>query len=223
MNYPSSSSLEPSLFRSPIGAVADDHVSDDVDSLVHAPAPTIRSILVALCSNPETRADALNLLNRIQRFEARIGKQDAAVTRSPGPVSALKKRKSVAEPRICIQCDAIFTDDENFFGACWYHTGQMELMDETVIDRMPGDMSLYDLDTKSIRERHPEAFRWCCCHKSGAMPGCERGHHEYNPDRSKKGRGNEMSDLDDDPLTLDASYDDESSPDHDRSSSTASS
>ncbi|KAL0935573.1 uncharacterized protein CTRU02_210164 [Colletotrichum truncatum] len=191
--------------------------SPDVDGLAQAPAHVARAILVALCEDQRVRAQALRQFDRLLRFQADIRGQDAV--KSPNSMATSLKRKATGgEPKICVQCDGIFTEEENQFGACWYHSGEMELMDETAIERLPGDMLLYDLDTEPIRARHPEAFRWCCCHALGNRPGCVSGRHESNPDRSKKGRGSEFSDLEDDPLQLDDDDDSSSNEKEDRNS-----
>lgn len=76
-------------------------------------------------------------------------------------------------------------------------------MDETIVELQPAELSLSDLDTEAIRARHPEAFRWCCCLKSGTQQGCTPGHHESNPDYSRKGSGQYLFQPDSD--LLDAS------------------
>ncbi|TDZ16231.1 hypothetical protein Cob_v010925 [Colletotrichum orbiculare MAFF 240422] len=195
-------------------------LSPDVDGLARAPTPVVKAILVALCEDPGVRAQALRQLDRLLRFEAEVRKQEALRTTTtppppppPGSISNVaagrRLKPTPAEPKICVQCDGIFTEDKNIYGACWYHSGELELYDETLIDRMPGEMSLYDLDTESTRARHPEAFRWCCCFKKGNQPGCVGGRHESNPDWSRKGRGDSFSDLEDDPLRLDEDDDDD--------------
>ncbi|WYZ44506.1 hypothetical protein EsH8_VII_000942 [Colletotrichum jinshuiense] len=179
----------------------------DLDGLAQAPAPVARAILVALCDDRRVRAQALRQLGRLLRFEAETRGQQETV-RSPDSISSPsnpKKRKATGEPKICVQCDIIYTDDENIFGACWYHSGELELWDETQIPTLWDEVSSDELDTDSNRAEYPAAFRWCCCERLGDRPGCVRGQHEANPDRSKKGRGNELSDLEDDPLELDAS------------------
>ncbi|KAK2000723.1 hypothetical protein LX36DRAFT_407479 [Colletotrichum falcatum] len=183
----------------------------DLDGLAQAPSPVARAILVALCDDRRVRAQALRQLGRLLRFEADVRGQDPV--KSPGSAAAAtspsnpKKRKVTGEPKICVQCDCIFTDEENTFGACWYHSGELELWDETQIPTLWDEVSSDELDTESNRAEYPAAFRWCCCERLGDRTGCVRGHHESNPDRSRKGRGNELSDLEDDPLELDASED----------------
>ncbi|OHE92918.1 hypothetical protein CORC01_11785, partial [Colletotrichum orchidophilum] len=187
----------------------------DLDGLAQAPAPVARAILVALCDDRRVRAQALRQLERLLRFEADVRGEEDPV-KSPSSISSPsnpKKRKATGEPKICVQCDGIFTADENIFGSCWYHSGQLELWDETQIpptmwDDVPSD----ELDTDSNRAEYPAAFRWCCCQRLGDRPGCVRGQHEANPDRSKKGRGNELSDLEDDPLELDDASSEELQP-----------
>ncbi|KAK1454851.1 hypothetical protein CMEL01_03611 [Colletotrichum melonis] len=203
----------------------------DLDGLAQAPASVARAILVALCDDRRVRAQALRQLERLLRFEADVREEEEedGVKRSPNSVSSPsnpKKRKATGEPKICVQCDGIFTADENSFGSCWYHsgkqaskqsvetqqqqreqkqreTGELELWDETQIPTIWDDVSSDELDTDSNRLEYPAAFRWCCCQRLGDRQGCVRGTHEANPDRSKKGRGNELSDLEDDPLELD--------------------
>lgn len=79
---------------------------------------------------------------------------------------------------------------------------KLELWDETQIPTLWDEVTSDELDTESNRAEYPAAFRWCCCERLGDRPGCVRGEHEANPDRSKKGRGNELSDPEDDPLEL---------------------
>ncbi|KAK2046165.1 hypothetical protein LZ31DRAFT_216596 [Colletotrichum somersetense] len=193
---------------SPVDSSTPSFFATDLDGLAQAPAPVARAILVALCDDRRVRAQALRQLGRLLRFEADVRGQDTV--KSPGSVTSpsnSKKRKATGEPRICVQCDCIFTDDENSFGACWYHSGELELWDETQIPTLWDEVSSDELDTESNRAEYPAAFRWCCCGRLGDRAGCVRGHHESNPDKSKKGRGNELSDLEDDPLELDASED----------------
>ncbi|GKT97028.1 hypothetical protein Ct61P_14878 [Colletotrichum tofieldiae] len=195
----------------------------DLDGLAQAPAPVARAILVALCDDRRVRAQALRQLGRLLRFEADVRGQDPV--KSPGSVTSPpnpKKRKVTGEPKICVQCDCIFTDNENSFGhagttqtpsckalvreeASSGCDGELELWDETQIPTLWDEVSSDELDTESNRAEYPAAFRWCCCERLGDRTGCVRGQHESNPDRSKKGRGNELSDLEDDPLELDAS------------------
>ncbi|KAF9869979.1 hypothetical protein CkaCkLH20_12588 [Colletotrichum karsti] len=201
MNFASSTTVEPPPLMNP-----------GVEHLAEAPGSLARSILVALCEDQNVRAQALRQLDRLMRFEADVRGHDVlkspnnSISNSPSP----KKRKATGDPKICVQCDGIFTEDDNMFGSCSYHTGEMELMDETVIDLLPAERALYDLDTEDIRARHPEAFRWWCCYAMGNKPGCRRGRHESNPDKSRKGRG-VVTDLDVDPLMLDMDDDDDNS------------
>ncbi|KAF4783799.1 hypothetical protein HER10_EVM0000422 [Colletotrichum scovillei] len=181
----------------------------DLDGLAQAPASVARAILVALCDDRRVRAQALRQLERLLRFEADVREEEEedGAKKSPNSISSPsnpKKRKATGEPKICVQCDGIFTSDENSFGSCWYHSGELELWDETQIPpTIWDDVSSDELDTDSNRLEYPAAFRWCCCQRLGDRQGCVRGTHEANPDRSKKGRGNELSDLEDDPLELD--------------------
>ncbi|KAF5519090.1 hypothetical protein CGCA056_v010061 [Colletotrichum aenigma] len=199
-----STTIEPPLFDS------------GIEPLEGASGNTARTILVALCVDASTREKALRNYYRLMHYEQQLCGQElirnaSAITTTMGST----KRKAVGEPKICLQCDEIFTEDQNQLGACWYHSGELELMDESAIDREPAEMALYDLDTEPIRARHPEAFRWCCCRETGKARGCTPGRHESNPDRSKKGRG-DFSDLDEDSLDLDdTSLDDDDDDDDD--------
>ncbi|KAK6215699.1 hypothetical protein QIS74_08718 [Colletotrichum tabaci] len=182
----------------------------DLEGLAQAPAPVARAILVALCDDRRVRAQALRQLGRLLRFEADVRGRDPVVGSPDSPATSPsnpRKRKATGEPKICVQCDCIFTDNENTFGACWYHTDKLELWDETQIPTLWDEVTSDELDTESNRAEYPAAFRWCCCERLGDRPGCVRGEHEANPDRSKKGRGNELSDPEDDPLELDGSGD----------------
>lgn len=102
----------------------------DLDGLAQAPAPVARAILVALCDDRRVRAQALRQLERLLRFEADVREEEDeedSAKRSPNSISSPsnpKKRKATGEPKICVQCDGIFTADENSFGSCWYHSGK---------------------------------------------------------------------------------------------------
>ncbi|KAF3810316.1 hypothetical protein GCG54_00000360 [Colletotrichum gloeosporioides] len=162
-----STTIEPPLFDS------------GIEPLEGASGNTARTILVALCVDASTREKALRNYYRLMHYEQQLCGQEiirnaSAITTTMGST----KRKAVGEPKICLQCDEIFTEDQNQLGACWYHSGELELMDESAIDREPAEMALYDLDTEPIRARHPEAFRWCCCRKTGKARGCTPGRHE---------------------------------------------
>jgi hypothetical protein len=43
------------------------------------------------------------------------------------------------------------------------------------------------IDTNEMREDFPDGFAWTCCDKLGSEPGCKRGRHQSNPEKSKKG------------------------------------
>lgn len=101
----------------------------DLDGLAQAPASVARAILVALCDDRRVRAQALRQLERLLRFEADVREEEEedGAKKSPNSISSPsnpKKRKATGEPKICVQCDGIFTSDENSFGSCWYHSGK---------------------------------------------------------------------------------------------------
>lgn len=103
----------------------------DLEGLAQAPAPVARAILVALCDDRRVRAQALRQLGRLLRFEADVRGRDPVVGSPDSPATSPsnpRKRKATGEPKICVQCDCIFTDNENTFGACWYHTGEQKPM-----------------------------------------------------------------------------------------------
>ncbi|KAL2756655.1 hypothetical protein ACRALDRAFT_1080818 [Sodiomyces alcalophilus JCM 7366] len=196
------------------------------DVIAQTPEPLVRAILLALCDDTRVRTRAFQYLARLEQHEAEARRPSVAVSAAGGeegsrsPTSASyahgntnpMKRKKTGAPRICAQCDMIFTDEENEFGACRYHSGILELADETKIEIDWDAVSVEELDTESHREAFPAAFRWICCRVAADQAGCRRGRHEANPDRSRKGRGSDtdsrVSSLDEDPLQLDAEDDD---------------
>ncbi|CRK10042.1 hypothetical protein BN1723_015428 [Verticillium longisporum] len=187
----------------------------DLDDLAQAPEPLARAILLALCDDERVEARALRYYERLLQFEADAaqGAGNGAGTpaggdevRSPTESNPKKRKKKTGDPRICVQCDCVFVEEENGYESCQYHAGIIELFDETKVDLDWEEYSLEHLDTPSNRAMFPEAFRWICCRVTANEPGCKRGRHEANPDRSLKGRGSESreSSLDGDPLRLDA-------------------
>ncbi|KAM0253491.1 hypothetical protein ACHAP5_000520 [Fusarium lateritium] len=50
------------------------------------------------------------------------------------------------------------------------------------------------IDSKDMREEHPEGFTWNCCEKPGDEIGCKLGRHEADPDKSRREAGCEPSD-----------------------------
>jgi hypothetical protein len=54
------------------------------------------------------------------------------------------------------------------------------------------------IDTEEMREEYPQGFTWSCCDEAGDEPGCQRGHHQSNPELSKKGTHESESDSTDD-------------------------
>lgn len=108
--------------------------------IAQTPEPLVRAILLALCDDPRVRTRALQYLARLEQYEAEARRPSLTVStaggdevsQSPALASAScghgttnpKKRKKAGAPRICAQCDMIFTDEENEFGACRYHSGE---------------------------------------------------------------------------------------------------
>lgn len=43
------------------------------------------------------------------------------------------------------------------------------------------------IDSDWAREEYPDGFVWTCCDRLGTAPGCKRGRHQSNPEKSKKG------------------------------------
>lgn len=108
-----STTIEPPLFDS------------GIEPLEGASGNTARTILVALCVDASTREKALRNYYRLMHYEQQLCGQElirnaSAITTTMGST----KRKAVGEPKICLQCDEIFTEDQNQLGACWYHSGK---------------------------------------------------------------------------------------------------
>ncbi|KAG7142701.1 hypothetical protein HYQ45_000926 [Verticillium longisporum] len=144
----------------------------DLDDLAQAPEPLARAILLALCDDERVEARALRYYERLLQFEADAaqGAGNGAGTpaggdevRSPTESNPKKRKKKTGDPRICVQCDCVFVEEENGYESCQYHAGIIELFDETKVDLDWEEYSLEHLDTPSNRAMFPEAFRWICC------------------------------------------------------------
>lgn len=98
----------------------------DLDGLIEAPEPLVRAILVKLCEESHIRARALQYLDNLLHFESQgvtTTVSSANASTSPVPGNPRKRRKT-GDPKICVQCETIFVDDENNRNACRYHSGE---------------------------------------------------------------------------------------------------
>ncbi|KAK3935499.1 hypothetical protein QBC46DRAFT_397417 [Diplogelasinospora grovesii] len=152
-----------------------------MDALYLASDKTVRAILTALCDDSEVKDKALAYLDRLEP-EAKVK------ARAPGMGESInKKRKAESEIKICVQCDDTFLEDDNSPRNCRYHSGDMEMDDDSSAwydwdERCHGTM-----DSKENRKLYPDGFVWTCCDEEGSAPGCKYGRHQSNPEKSKKG------------------------------------
>lgn len=147
-----------------------------MDRLLSAPDPLVHSVLVALCDDDRVQARALRYLAELQSYAAQLASA-GAVASSPsdsaggggGAVAAVtnpRKRKALAsEPgqlgmQLCIQCKHAFTPADNSDKACFYHDGELELLEDHALwadwDEAVGGPH----DSLENQEDHPEAFAW---------------------------------------------------------------
>lgn len=105
----------------------------DLDDLAQAPEPLARAILLALCDDEQVEARALRYYERLLQFEADAaqGAGNGAGTpavgdevRSPTESNPKKRKKKTGDPRICVQCDCVFVEEENGYESCRYHAGK---------------------------------------------------------------------------------------------------
>ena len=100
----------------------------DFDHLSQAPEPLVRAILMTLCDDDRVKAKALRYFDRLLRFESESqdGPEDLRSPTSGVPTKNPRKRRKTGDPKICVQCDSIFLEEENQFGICKYHAGECD-------------------------------------------------------------------------------------------------
>jgi hypothetical protein len=87
-------------------------MASQISRVANAPEPFLRSIVLALCDDPETLKRAHTYLGRLVARSSRLGDR------------ATPKRKADEELHICVKCGDAFTDSENKAGReCWHHLG----------------------------------------------------------------------------------------------------
>ncbi|KAM0197493.1 hypothetical protein ACHAPI_004958 [Fusarium lateritium] len=151
-----------------------------LDDLLNAPSNQIRAVLRALCQDTGTRSRALSYLEDLQAID--------------GPSNS-RKRKADDELCVCVQCDeAFFKNDNTDNTACFYHWGELEVDYDANIWADHDERCHGTIDSKDMREEHPEGFIWDCCEKPGNEIGCKLGRHEADPDKSRREAGCEPSD-----------------------------
>lgn len=179
-----------------------------MDRILSAPEPTIRAILVALCDDDRLRARCLAYLDQLDKHQAIPPPSGVTTitTESPtcsgpepdGPSSnVLGKRKALSLPQICIQCRSAFSPDTNHPEACLYHDGNLVMMegrddwndgDAATPGGPPGDTTTTDEKGRDEKGRPRGHFRWSCCRRDGARPGCTSGSHVAVRGKDKRRR-----------------------------------
>ncbi|KAF5023118.1 hypothetical protein F66182_4813 [Fusarium sp. NRRL 66182] len=141
--------------------------------MVHlAPEHHLRAILQALCDDPAVRARALNHYNALKAAD--------------NPTTGLK-RKAVTDLFVYVQCDRVFTREDNTEQSCLYHPGDLDVDDSNDFWADHDENCHGEIDTPEMREEMPDGFAWSCCGKLGGSKGCTKGKHEFDPARSKRG------------------------------------
>lgn len=100
---------------------------DDIYALQSAPARIARAILISLCDDACTREKALQNYHRLTKLEQQLcWEKDDSSCIYLGDVQ--KRGEDWNERHICLQCDEVFVENVNHFGACSYHTGKKNIL-----------------------------------------------------------------------------------------------
>ncbi|KAF9776696.1 hypothetical protein IL306_005089 [Fusarium sp. DS 682] len=141
--------------------------------MVHlAPEQHVRAILLALLDDRTVKMRALNHYCRLKAAD--------------NPTTRLK-RKAMNDLFVCVQCDHVFTHEDNTEKSCRYHPGDLEVDYEEDFWADHDERIYGEIDTPEMREEMPDGFRWTCCDKLGGRKGCTKGKHQADPAKSLRG------------------------------------
>lgn len=147
-----------------------------MDRLLSAPEPLMHSVLVALCDDDRVQARALRYLDELQTYAAQLAGSSPTTDADasgrdgrdarPRPRPRPRKRpRPASEPdqlgmQLCIQCKHAFTPADNSSKACFYHDGELAILEDH------GLWADWDAgvgrphDSPENQEDHPEGFAW---------------------------------------------------------------
>ncbi|KAM0305348.1 hypothetical protein HYE67_008735 [Fusarium culmorum] len=137
------------------------------NEMVHlAPKHQLRAILLALCDDSSVCKRALKAADN--------------------PTTGLK-RKVCNDLFVCVQCDEVYTNEDNTKTSCRYYYGDLEVDDSEDFWADHDENCHGEIDTPEMREEVPDGIRWSCCSKLGGTRGCTKGKHQADPARSQRG------------------------------------
>lgn len=131
----------------------------------------MHSVLVALCDDDRVQARALRYLAELQSYAAKLAGGGSPPTDTNANASGRegrprKRKRPASEPdqlgmQLCIQCKHAFTPADNSSKACFYHDGELGILEDHALwaDWDAGVGRAYD--SPENQEDHPEGFAWC--------------------------------------------------------------
>ncbi|GAW22289.1 hypothetical protein ANO14919_118250 [Xylariales sp. No.14919] len=147
----------------------------------------IRAILIALCQDPVQEKKARDYFVELHRFRSKqLGGEDNDPANpdksnenggcTNGNESS--KRRAISEIRICSLCKEPFNENENTPDTCLYHSGYMEVGDDSSIWEEWEDWRDGNPESAENKEQYPEGYKWSCCEEPIESTGCTRGSHK---------------------------------------------
>ncbi|KAI1743499.1 hypothetical protein F4680DRAFT_444782 [Xylaria scruposa] len=172
-----------------------DHVMVE---LANAPEDIVRAVLIALCQDSEQEQKAKQYFKSIKWLKSEeLGRDENSGIDGSNGVGDVDSRIAEGEPkrkraasdiiRICEECKEAFSVDDNPSDACEFHTGSLEMNDESSVWDDWEDWRSGDRFSKETEEEFPQGFTWDCCNKRGDSPGCTRGSHSAQDKRLFRG------------------------------------
>lgn len=132
----------------------------------------MHSVLVALCDDDRVQARALRYLAELQSYAAQLagsstppGADVDADAHANTPVRPRRRKRPASEPdqlnmQLCIQCKHAFTPADNSSQACFYHDGELDIIEDHDFWADWGMSASRPRGTPDNQEDHPEAFAW---------------------------------------------------------------
>ncbi|KAI0481427.1 hypothetical protein F4859DRAFT_419217 [Xylaria cf. heliscus] len=181
-----------------------------MDQLLAAPEDILRAVLIALCQDSRQQEKALSHFHNLQALRSeQLECDDTATADSIGseasdPIPngsdetsnggsringvAPSKKRVASEIAICDICQEAFSYDDNPSDSCRYHTGSLEVNDDSSVW---DDWEVWregDPYAEENMETYPEGYIWDCCKKRGDKSGCARGSHSAQHKKPNSGR-----------------------------------
>lgn len=93
-----------------------------------------------------------------------------------GPISTVSESGSSSEP--VENDDKSDKDPKSDVCDCVYHSGEMEVDDDSYVWADHDERCHGTIDSDFCRKEYPAGFTWTCCDQTGDVEGCTMGRHE---------------------------------------------